>query len=144
MAPRARNRGLSYNVRSNLSVSSYEPSANWTIYAIYAPQNRARLEKAISEELARALKDGFTDQEVRDGVVALLNYRNLARAQDDVLADTWVNYMQTGRSFQWSADMDRKLEALTPDQVNAALRKYLKPEAFSTAVAGDFTKKSTP
>ncbi|KDB61103.1 peptidase, M16 family [Bordetella bronchiseptica B18-5 (C3)] len=136
--------GLSYNVRSNLSVSSYEPSANWTIYAIYAPQNRARLEKAISEELARALKDGFTDQEVRDGVVALLNYRNLARAQDDVLADTWVNYMQTGRSFQWSADMDRKLEALTPDQVNAALRKYLKPEAFSTAVAGDFTKKSAP
>lgn len=68
--------------------------------------------------------------------MALLNYRNLARAQDDVLADTWVNYMQTGRSFQWSADMDRKLEALTPDQVNAALRKYLKPEAFSTAVAG--------
>src|SRR5690606_24650480 len=32
--------GLSYNVRSNLSVSSYEPTASWTVYAIYAPQNR--------------------------------------------------------------------------------------------------------
>src|SRR3546814_2704808 len=43
--------GLSYNVRSNLSVSSFEPTASWTIYAIYAPQNRERLEKAIDEEL---------------------------------------------------------------------------------------------
>ena len=64
--------GLSYNVRSSLSVSSFEPSASWTMYAIYAPQNRERLEKAIGEELARVLKDGFSDKEVSDGITALL------------------------------------------------------------------------
>jgi len=133
--------GLSYNVRSSLSVSSFEPSASWTVYAIYAPQNRARLEQAISEELARALKDGFSDEEVRDGITALLNYRSLARAQDEVLAGAWVDYMKTDRTFEWSAEMDRKLSALTPQAVNTALRKYLKPEAFSTAIAGDFAKK---
>jgi len=131
--------GLSYNVRSNLSVSSFEPTASWTLYAIYAPQNRERLEKAIGEELARALKDGFSAEEVRDGIAALLNYRKLARAQDDVLASTWVDYLKRGRTFEWSAEMDRKITALTPDTVNAALRKYLRPSAFSTAVAGDFS-----
>ena len=134
--------GLSYNVRSNMTASSFEPTGSWTIYAIYAPQNRERLEKAISEELARVLKDGFTDAEVRDGVTALLNYRNLSRAQDAVLTGVWVDYMKTGRTFAWSAEIDEKLKALTPATVNAALRKYLKPEDFSTSVAGDFTRKA--
>ncbi|MPT41363.1 MAG: insulinase family protein, partial [Achromobacter sp.] len=136
--------GLSYNVRSSLSVSSFEPTASWTMYAIYAPQNRARLEKAIGEELDRVLKEGFSDKEISDGINALLNYRNLARAQDDVLASTWLDYLQRGRTFAWSAEMDKKISALTPEAVNAALRKYLCADGFSTAVAGDFKPKTSP
>ncbi|CAM3894635.1 M16 family metallopeptidase [Bordetella tumulicola] len=137
--------GLSYNVRSNLSVSSYEPTASWTVYAIYAPENRDRLETAITEELARAVKDGFTSEEIKDGIAALLNYRKLSRAQDSVLASAWISYLDRGRTFEWSAQIDEKIAALTPDAVNAALRKYLQPSAFSTAVAGDFAKhKKTP
>jgi zinc protease len=30
---------------------------------------------------------------------------------------------------------------LTPDQVNAAFRKYIKPDAFAAFFAGDFAKK---
>ena len=59
--------GLSYNVRSSLSVSSFEPTGSWSMYAIYAPQNRERLEKAINEELARVLKEGFSDKEISEG-----------------------------------------------------------------------------
>ncbi|AZY50048.1 M16 family metallopeptidase [Bordetella avium] len=135
--------GLSYNVRSNLSVSSFEPSSSWTIYAIYAPENRARVETAIAEELARVLKQGFGDKEVSDGITALLNYRSLSRAQDGVLASNWLSFLSTGRSFAWSADVDKRLAALTAAEVNATLRKYLKPADFSTAVAGDF-KKTAP
>ena len=113
--------GLSYNVRSSLSVSAFEPNASWSIYAIYAPQNRERLEKAVGEELARVL-DGFSDKEISDGITALLNYRNLARAQDDVVAGVWLDYLERGRTFAWSADMDKKISALTPDVVNAAMR----------------------
>ena len=132
--------GLSYNVRSSLSVSAFEPTASWSIYAIYAPQNRERLEKAINEELARVLKDGFSEKEITEGITALLNYRNLARAQDDVLASTWLDYLERGRTFAWSAEMDKKISALTPETVNAALRKYVRPDGFSTALAGDFKK----
>jgi zinc protease len=134
--------GLSYNVRSTLAVSSYEPTGSWTVYAIYAPQNRQRLEKAITEELARAVNDGFTEAEVRDSIASLLNFRRLARAQDDVVASTWIDYIRRGRSFAWSADMDKKIAALTPESVNAALRKYMKQSDFSTAVAGDFSKEA--
>ena len=78
--------------------------------------------KAVGEELARVLKDGFSDKEISDGITALLNYRNLARAQDDVVAGVWLDYLERGRTFAWSADMDKKISALTPDVVNAAMR----------------------
>jgi len=134
--------GLSYNVRSNLSVSSHEPFGRWSLIAIYAPENRARLELAIDEEIQRVLADGFSDAEVADGITALLNYRRLARAQDKVLASAWSNYLELGRNFAWSDEVDRKLQELTADDVNRALRKFLQPERFSTAVAGDFMKVS--
>ena len=36
----------------------------WQASAIFAPQNRAKVEAAFREEIARALKDGFSGQEL--------------------------------------------------------------------------------
>lgn len=129
--------GLSYDVHSRLSVSSHEASGDWTIYAIQAPQNARRVQQSVHEELARALRDGYTEQEVKDAVHAILNYRKLARAQDGSLADAWIDYMDEGRSFAWSQQQDEKLQALTAADVNAALRAVLKPADFSSALAAD-------
>ena len=50
--------------------------------------------------------------------------------------------MQEGRSFAWSAKIDKELEALTLEQVNAAARKYFQPQALSSALAGDFPNQA--
>ena len=134
--------GLSYNVRTRLNVSSFEPNGTWSVYAIYAPENRQRIEAAIREEFERALKDGFTETEVKEAIAALLNYRKLSRAQDTNLVSAWITYMDTGRDFKWSAESDKKVAALTVGQVNAALRKYLQPQNFSSVAAGDFKRKT--
>lgn len=133
--------GLSYDVRSRLSASSYEPTGGWTIYAIHAPQNSQRLKDAVQQEVQLALKDGFTEDEVREGINALLNYRKMARTRDDVLVSTWINYMQLDRDFDWSKKIDEALAALTVDKVNAALRASLDPAGFSSALAADESKQ---
>jgi zinc protease len=133
--------GLSYNVRTRLNVSSFEQSGTWSVYAIFAPENRQRIEVGIREEFDRALKDGFSETEVKEAIAALLNYRKLSRAQDANLVSGWITYMDTGRDFKWSAESDKKVAALTVEQVNAALRKYLQPQSFSSVAAGDFSKK---
>lgn len=51
---------------------------------------------------------------------------------------TWADYLETGRTFKWSADIDEKTQQLTTAQINDALRKYLKPDSFTRALAGDF------
>jgi len=77
---------------------------------------------------------------VKDGVKALLNYKKLARAQDATVAAAWLEYLDTNRTFKRSAELDQQVATLTTAQVNAAVRKYLKPDAFSSVAAGDFKK----
>lgn len=133
--------GLSYTVRSELSASSREPSGSWTLYAIHAPDTSARLQTAFDEILQSALKNGFSDEQVRQGATALLNYRKLNRSRDAVLSQAWIDYLALDRDFSWSARMDEALQKLDAKAVNAALRKYLQPDQFSSALASDPGKR---
>jgi zinc protease len=130
--------GLSYDVRSQIAWNNFEPNSTWRVSAIFAPQNRDKVGTAVREEVARALKDGFTEQEVSEGRSGLLAFRRLSRAQDDALAAQLAGNLYLDRTFALSAKVDAALATLTPGQVNAALRKYLKPEDLVLVFAGDF------
>ena len=130
--------GLSYDVRSGIDWNSIERNSQWQASAIFAPQNRARVEADFHEELAQALKDGFTEQELREGQASLLNYRKLARAQDGGVAFTLANNLYLGRTYALQAKVDAAIGQLTLEQVNAALRKYVTPDKFVSVFAGDF------
>lgn len=127
--------GLSYSVGSNLNVSSWEPSGNWTFFASMAPQNADSLERAVRDTLDAALQTGFTQAQVDQGVKSLLNYLQLGRSSDGYLSSRWSDYLQTGRSFAWQQHIQEKLQALTADQVNAAMRGLLQPDALTIAIA---------
>jgi len=129
--------GLSYTVRSDLAVSSREPAGNWTLYAIHAPDTSTRLKSVFADILQTALEQGFDDEAVKQSVQALLNYRKLNRSRDAVLAQSWVNYLALDRSFAWSAEIDAALEKLDGASVTRALRQYLHPDQFSSALASD-------
>ncbi len=130
--------GLSYDVRSSIDWNSLDANSIWQGSAIFAPQNRARVEAAFREEVARARADGFTAKELAEGQSSLLNFRRLGRAQDAGIASAWANNLYLGRTFAVSAQVDAALAALTLDQVNAALRKYVTPDSFVWGFAGDF------
>ncbi|HYY61413.1 MAG TPA: insulinase family protein, partial [Burkholderiales bacterium] len=120
--------------------SPFEPVAGFRVAAIFAPQNRARVESAIREEIERAVKGGFSAEEVEGGKKGILQSRRLARTQDRALASRIASYLYLGRSFAWDIELESKIAALTPEQVNAALRKYIDPAKLSLVLAGDFKK----
>lgn len=130
--------GLSYGVGSQIDWNNIDRNSMWQAGAIFAPQNRAKVETAFREEVARALKDGFSAQELAEGKASLLNFRQLSRAQDNGLAFALANNLYLGRTFAIAAQVDAAIAQLTLEQVNAALRKYVTPESFVSAFAGDF------
>ena len=132
--------GLSYDVRASLDINSFEPNSPLALSAAYAPENRARLAKALGEELQRIVRDGVTETEVAEAKSGLLKRRQLARTQDATLAAALVHQAHLGRTFEMSARIDAAIAALSVADVNAALRKYVKPAAFAYVYAGTFTK----
>jgi zinc protease len=130
--------GLSYGTWSYVDWSSHEPHSVWGAGAIFAPANRDAVERAFAEEVQRALDAGFADDEVRAARESLLAFRRLSRAQDERLAGALAANLYLGRTMAVSQRVDEALAALTPAQVNAALRRHLDPAKFVRALAGDF------
>ncbi|MFD2573114.1 M16 family metallopeptidase [Spirosoma soli] len=132
--------GISYGVGSQLSANPLDKTGMFMTYAIYNPENAERLEKAFREELEKAAKEGFTAEEINAARSGLLQSRVVSRAQDPSLAGTLNNYLYLNRTMNWDADFEKKMESLTPEQVNAAMKKHIDPAKISIIKAGDFAK----
>ena len=132
--------GLSYGVGSGLNVSALDEYGRFTATAIYAPQNVEKLEAAFKEEIERMLKDGFTAEEVAAAKSGYLQSRQVSRAQDNELAGRLNNYLFLDRTLQWDADLEAKIKALTPEQINAAMRRHIDPAKITIIKAGDFKR----
>ncbi len=130
--------GLSYDVRSGISWNPFEANSRWVASAIFAPQNQPKVEAALQQEVARALKDGFTQSELDQGRGGLLNQRRLGRAQDAAVASALGSNLYLQRSFALQQKNDDAIAALSLDQVNAALRRYVVPGQWAVFWAGDF------
>jgi zinc protease len=132
--------GLSYSTYSGFIASQFDQAASFRVSAIFAPQNRTRVEQAMREEIQRAVREGFGAEELEAGKKAILESRRVQRAQDRALVSRLALYAYVGRTFAWDIDLESKIAKLTPAEVNAALRKYIDPAKLAVVVAGDFKK----
>ncbi|MBA4184732.1 MAG: insulinase family protein, partial [Acidobacteria bacterium] len=132
--------GLSYGVGSRFFASSLDESGQFSANAIYAPENADKLEAAFKDELAKLLKEGFTAQEIEEAKKGFIQRGQLERAQDRELSGKLNNYLFLNRTIAFDAELESKIQALTPEQINAAMRKYLTPDNITIIKAGDFIK----
>jgi len=132
--------GLSYGIGSSLSADPLDRSGRFGISAIYAPQNVQRLEAAMREELARALADGFTTDEVGAAKTGWLQSRQVSRAQDGELANRLGALSFQGRTLAFDAELERRVEALTPAAILTAMRRHIDVKKLTIVKAGDFSK----
>jgi zinc protease len=132
--------GLSYSTYSLIRTNAFDDAAVFSVSAIFAPQNRSRVEQAVREELERVLRQGFTAEEVAAGKQAVLQARRLARTQDRALAARLAGYSFARRTFAWDIALEQRIASATPAEVNAVFRKYIDPSRLAVVAAGDFRK----
>jgi zinc protease len=133
--------GLSYGVASMFGARAKDKAGSLTIFAICNPQNIDKVDKAITEEMDKILKDGVTSEEVAEAKKAYLEQRKVRRSTNAALAGMLSQTLEDGRTFAYHAELEKKVEALTLDDVNAAMRKYWQPKKLVIVRAGDFNKK---
>src|SRR5262245_45458310 len=130
--------GVSYGAGGGIQPGTHDPVGEFYATAIYAPQNADRVLAAFKEEFARALKDGLTAQELDDTRKGWLQAWAASRAKDGELAGHINGLMLRDRTLAWQAEFEEKVKALTPDEVNRALRRHIDPERMIVVKAGDF------
>jgi len=132
--------GLSYGVGSQFNAGALDPVGSFFAFAIYAPENVEKLEKAFKEEIQKVVTEGFTAEEIAAAKSGWTQSRQVTRSQDAQLAGTLNNYLFINRTMKWDEDYEKIVNSLTVEQINAAMKKHLKPDMISIVKAGDFAK----
>jgi zinc protease len=130
--------GLSYQVFSSLDAGQLSSFSIWFMRAILAPENAPRLEAALREELDRALKTGFSAEEVEAAKSGWFQDRQQRRGQDNDLGLLLTWNLPLDRPLSFEEDLDNQVKALTNEQIVTALRRYLDPSKLVIVKAGDF------
>jgi zinc protease len=130
--------GISYGVGSFFSANPKDESGVFGSYAIYNPDNKAKLEAAWNEELTKMLKEGFAEDELKQAKSGIIQYRQNGRASDAQLASKLASNLYLGRTMAWDKAIDERLEKLSVAEVNNAMKKFIFPEKISFIKVGDF------
>jgi zinc protease len=139
ISDRIRNReGLSYGANARVTVPTEGDSALLSGTVSLNPANGPKVEFSFKDELARTLQGGFSAEEVAGAQKAYLELRMVSRSQDAALLSLLAAHEQLGRTLQWDADLEKKIAALTPQQISDAFRRHVDAASLSIVKAGDF------
>ena len=132
--------GLSYGVSSTFNAGTRDPAASFTVNASTNPVNIDRVEKAFLEELELFLQAGPSLSELTDAQKAYLEAQKVGRTSDAAIAGQIVSNLNLGRNFAHSAELEKKIAELAPEDVKTAFRKHIDPKKLVIIRAGDFKK----
>ncbi|MCC9019102.1 MULTISPECIES: pitrilysin family protein [Flavobacterium] len=133
--------GISYGAGSFVNVPITNDVSYWAYYAFLNPTKKNAVEIAAKEEIAKALKEGFTAEELKSNLVSWLNERKTRLGDDGTLMDLTNTYLQYGVPLEDYDTLEAKVKALKIEEVNAVAKKYLSLDKMTSVYVGDFNKK---
>ncbi len=139
--------GVSYGAGGNLQADSDQVDQNsqFFVYAIYNPANLDKVLLGFREEIKRIIDEGVTEEEVANAVNGWIQSQNVSRAKDNELSSLINNNIYYERDMGFQRQMEERISKLTVADVNAAIRKYLKPfDRWTVVSAGDFKDAPAP
>ncbi len=133
--------GLCYGCGSQLSVDPQDPYASFLIYAICNPENVGKVDSGSLDELDKFLKKGPAAEELESGKKAYLEEQQVSRGNDSSVAAMLRKGLYLNRTFQYQADLEKKIAAVSAEDVTRAVNAHIAANRLVIVQAGDFDKK---
>lgn len=133
--------GLSYGVRSGFTADSFDQRASLTVMAICNPANIGKVETAVREEIETLVTKGLKPDELAKAKQGYLQGQQVNRTEDARLVQQLNTTLYTGRTMAFQRDLEARIAALTAEEVQAALKKYIDAKKLHVIKVGDFSKK---
>jgi zinc protease len=87
-------------------------------------------------ELQKWWSEGVTAEELATRKRSLIGSYQVGLSNSEGIAGTIMQTIQRGYDLKWLDEYPRAIEALTLEQVNAAIRKHIDPNAMVLIEAG--------
>ncbi|MFI4890062.1 MAG: M16 family metallopeptidase [Steroidobacterales bacterium] len=127
--------GLTYDIGAGVADDSLADGM-WFMDASFAPKLLEQGIAASRGTLQAWWQDGVTEKELADTKQGLAGGYYVGLATNRGLATAIVNALQRGYDLAWLDAYPRALQALTRDQVNAAIHHHLNPATMVLVEAG--------
>lgn len=127
--------GLTYGIGSRMGNDTFS-DGDWRISATFAP---ALLEKGLASakrQLDSWQSQGVTDAELEKRKGDLIGSFKVGLATTDGMAAALLAAVNRGLDVTWLDEYPKKVASLTTGEVNAAIKKYVKPETMFIIKAG--------
>ena len=127
--------GLTYSIHSGHTGDILTPG-HWTLSASFAPETLETGRAATLEVLRQWAQEGVTLAEVEAACTTLNGKYLVGLSTTSAVAGQIHSFLKRGYPAQYIDTHPKKLAGITAEQVNAAIRKYLDPEALVDVAAG--------
>lgn len=135
--------GVSYGAGGQVRVDAdkNDKNSSMLVYAIYAPENAAKVQTGFKEEIDRFIKDGITEEELKVAITSWVQGENVSRAKDNELSGLINNNLYYDRDMMFHKEIEDKITALTVADVNKVIKKHFKTfDKWTVVSAGDFVE----
>jgi zinc protease len=126
--------GLAYYASSSLNAGIGPGS--WAVSAGVNPSNVQKARDLICSEIARFVENGTTPEELADSQSNFIGRLPLSLESNSGVASSLLNIERYDLGLDYFRRYPDMVRAVTPEQVLAAVRKYLDPDRLAIAIAG--------
>lgn len=129
-------KGLTYHIGSSLSGITTRYEGYWNVRVTLSHDN---LEEGIDATMA-VIRDfveaGATEEELDDKKTTITGSYTVGLATTQNLAQSILTNAERGFALEYLDAFPEEIQALTLEEVNAAVQEYVRPEALHEALAG--------
>ena len=128
--------GLTYGVGSRLAGMAVEHDGYWRTSITLSQENLERGIEATLEQIRLFAAHGVTDAELREKLTAIAGGYKVGLATTGGLAASLLVNAERGFPTSYLDDYPALIEALTAEDVNAAIARHLDPDLLHVTIAG--------
>ena len=132
--------GLSYFAFSAVQLPALDPAGAFIAGGAMNPENAKKGMAAMMEEIGKFVGQGLTADELTGAKTGLQQNFDRTLSNDGTVLGMLADGLYLDRKMEYWEKYYASIKALTLDQVNAAIKKYMKPEALVKITAGDKKK----
>jgi zinc protease len=129
--------GLTYDVGSALQNDMIN-DGDWRIYGSFAPNLLDKGIDSTRRQLKLWYEAGATPAEISARKSNLVGTFKVTLATTGGMAGALLSAVNRGYELSWLDEFPVRINALSDQQVNGAIKKYLKPEGMVLVRAGSF------